>query len=136
MPFSSSRPLSRPRTIMLATIFAGAMVSGAWMLQRGTGKVVPPVQGGRLFDIVRERIATQYVDTFSEAQLYRMALDGVMQELSDPYSAFLPTGSAYAGYRSVHRGIIRASAWRSTFADGFLTVVNPSLRALQSAPVL
>jgi carboxyl-terminal processing protease len=83
-------PLSRPRTVVLAFVFLAVLVTGAWMLQRGTvGNVLPPVHGTMLFDQVRTYVEQRYLDSVGESQAYQMAIRGAIQELDDPNSAFL-----------------------------------------------
>lgn len=89
VPSSPSAP-PRPRTVALGTLFLGAMATGGWMLERGTiASRVTPVNGARLFEHVREHVGTLYIDTIPDPQLYHMAVDGMVAELGDPYSAFL-----------------------------------------------
>jgi carboxyl-terminal processing protease len=101
------------------------MLSGVRMLHRGaTHTMAVPVNGAHLFDDVRAHLSHQYVDTLGDSILYRMAVDGLMAELGDPYSAFLPmqrlkrlaeqTSGTYAGI-----------GLQVDLRDGLVVVVNP-----------
>src|SRR5215831_504448 len=66
-----------------------ALVTGAWLLQRDTGPQGTVYQQARLFDDVLSRVADFYVDSIDERKLYQMAIDGLLDQLHDPYSTFL-----------------------------------------------
>jgi len=72
-------------------VLSCALVSGGWFVERGlVGKTAAsPVNGGRLFDQVFERVSHAYVDTLADSALYRRAVDGLVSELGDPHSAYL-----------------------------------------------
>jgi carboxyl-terminal processing protease len=83
--------LARSRVAGAALVFVLALVSGGWLVQRGTEDRQPSLyQTARLFDEVRARILRDFVDSLSEDQLYRKAVDGVLYELNDPHTRFLP----------------------------------------------
>ena len=79
----------RARAWLTLVIFSGALVTGGWLLQRGLEQSDGEVRRARLFDQVMERVATQFVDTLSEEELYEKAVAGLMRELDDPNSAYL-----------------------------------------------
>jgi carboxyl-terminal processing protease len=125
MAVSLPKPLSRPRTLLLAAILVAAMVSGGWMIQRATGVVIPPpVRGPVLFDQVRMFVEERYLDSTAGERAYRMAIDGALAELGDPYTVFLPperlvqlserTTGNYAGI-----------GLQVDLRDGYIVVVNP-----------
>src|SRR5713101_3845248 len=66
-----------------------ALVTGAWLLQRDASPQGTVYQQARLFDDVLARVADFYVDSIDEKQLYQMAIDGLLDQLHDPYSTFL-----------------------------------------------
>ncbi len=121
-------PLSRPRSALVTLLFMGALVSGVTLLRHGIqrqgGETSAPVNGVRLFDDVHSHLSKLYVDSIVESRLYRMAIDGLMEELGDPYSAFLPperlrrlaeqTSGNYAGL-----------GLQVDLRDGLVVVVNP-----------
>jgi carboxyl-terminal processing protease len=74
----------------VGVIFLAALVTGGWLLQRGTVDNQPSAyQAARLFDEVREFVLRDFVDSLGEDQLYRKAVDGVLYELNDPHTRFL-----------------------------------------------
>src|SRR5688500_7709413 len=79
----------RSRAIIVLAALGGAIVSGGWLLQRGTHTGESVFDRARLFDEVMTHVARYYVDSIPESALYRKAVDGMMGELGDPHSAFL-----------------------------------------------
>src|SRR2546430_14113795 len=81
----------RSRAIVVAAVFASALVSGCWLMQAGyAGTAVNPTARARLFNEVLARVERSFVDTVDEDDLYRKAVDGLLLELHDPHSAYLP----------------------------------------------
>ncbi|HEX6251655.1 MAG TPA: PDZ domain-containing protein, partial [Gemmatimonadaceae bacterium] len=79
------------RVIAVGAVFVLALATGGWLVQRGTrDNQLSAYQTARLFDEVRQHVARDFVDSLSEDQLYRKAVDGVLYELNDPYTRFLP----------------------------------------------
>ena len=93
---------------MVAAVLSGALVTGGWLVQGiggsttlagagrfgalfgGARRASGPVDGRRLLDEVMARVAADYVDTVSTSGLYRKAVDGLLYELRDPHSVYLP----------------------------------------------
>ncbi|MEE8594797.1 MAG: peptidase S41, partial [Gemmatimonadota bacterium] len=65
-----------------------ALVSGGWLLQQGTANEDAYTQS-KLLDEVLRLVAERYVEETEPAELYRMAIDGLLTELGDPYTDFL-----------------------------------------------
>src|SRR4026208_747886 len=62
---------------------------GGWFPQQRAGPAGSVYQQARLFDDVLAHVADYYVDSLDERQLYQMAIDGMLDQLRDPYSVFL-----------------------------------------------
>lgn len=112
------------RIVVLILVGAVSFLSGGWLLQRGAGQAGNVYQRARLFDDVVGYVADHYVDSLGEARLYDMAIDGLLNELGDPYSTFLRpddldelTESTTGNYGGL--GI------RIEVRDGWITVVAP-----------
>ncbi|MCL7972399.1 MAG: S41 family peptidase [marine benthic group bacterium] len=71
------------------TVTIMAMGSGGWLLQQGANAQESTVYRARLFDEVHRLVAERYVEEMDSAELYRMAIDGMLSELGDPYSVFI-----------------------------------------------
>ncbi|MFQ5745824.1 MAG: S41 family peptidase [Gemmatimonadota bacterium] len=65
-----------------------SLASGGWLLQQRSphGDVLLSAQ---MFETVHRYIAERYVDPVDPADLYDMAIDGLLAELGDPYAAFI-----------------------------------------------
>lgn len=79
----------RVRAWMTIIAFSAALVMGGWLLQRGVETTDDGIRSAKLFEQVLEHVATQFVDTLSQEQLYEKAISGLMDELDDPNSAYL-----------------------------------------------
>jgi carboxyl-terminal processing protease len=79
----------RHKGFVVAAVALVAFVSGGWFLQRQTEPAGSVYQQARLFDDVLAHVADYYVDSLDERQLYQMAIDGMLDQLGDPYSVFL-----------------------------------------------
>lgn len=64
-----------------------SLTSGGWLLNQGAGGSVAENQ--RLLEEVHHLIADRFVEEISPSELYRMAIDGMLAELGDPYTSFL-----------------------------------------------
>ncbi|HEX5577540.1 MAG TPA: PDZ domain-containing protein, partial [Gemmatimonadaceae bacterium] len=120
-------PGARSRTITVGTILAMSLVTGGWLLERGTHSGAAPTEAeaARLFDVVFSHVARNYVDSVPEDAMYRMAVEGMLYELEDPYTSLLApeklgrlnetTSGNYAGI-----GI------QADVRDGWIVVIAPT----------
>lgn len=120
----------RTRAISASLLFGTALAVGGWWI--GQERVQPPElsavrtpeQGARLFEQVYGYIATQYVDSLPLDSLYRKAVAGLVEELNDPYSAFLPE-SRMRRLESQIAGHYGGVGMQVDIRDGWLTVMEP-----------
>ncbi|NIM48428.1 MAG: PDZ domain-containing protein [Gemmatimonadales bacterium] len=112
------------RILLLALVGFVSFLSGGWLLQRGTSQAGNVYQRARLFDDVLGYVADYYVDSVGEAQLYDMAIDGLLDRLQDPYARLLRredfdqlTESTTGNYGGL--GI------QIDVRDGWITVIAP-----------
>ncbi len=71
-----------------------ALGSGGWLLEQGVGAQESTVYRARLFDEVHRLVSERYVEEMDSSDLYRMAIDGMLSELGDPYSVFISSDQA------------------------------------------
>ena len=85
------KPGIRSRTISVATLLMFSLVAGGGLLERGThsGTVTTKAEAARLFDEVFTHVYRNYVDSLGAPAMYRMAVDGMLYELEDPYTSLL-----------------------------------------------
>lgn len=120
-------PGARSRTVTVGVVLAISLVTGGWLVERGTRSGTAPTtaEAARLFDAVFSHVANNYVDSLSERVMYRMAVEGMLYELEDPYTRLLgpdqlgrlneTTSGNYAGI-----GI------QADVRDGWIVVIAPS----------
>jgi carboxyl-terminal processing protease len=116
---------TRSRTVIVAGTMLAALVTGGWLLQRGahTGTFTT-YEGARLFESVFRRIQSDYVDTVADSALYRKSVDGMLYELRDPYSTFLPP-DRFARLNETTTGNYAGLGVEVDLRDGWLIVVAP-----------
>ena len=116
---------TRTRTLIVAGTMLGALVTGGWLLQRGahTGTFTA-YEGARLFDNVFRRVQTDFVDTVADSALYQKSVDGMLYELRDPYSTFLPP-ERFARLNESTSGNYAGLGIEVDLRDGWLIVVTP-----------
>ena len=118
-------PSARARTIIIAGTFLGAIVTGGWLLQRGARVgAFTAYEGAQLFESVFRRIQNEYVDAVSDSALYRKSVDGMLYELRDPYSTFLPP-DRFARLNETTSGNYAGLGVEVDLRDGWLIVVAP-----------
>lgn len=116
---------ARARAVIVAGSLLGALVSGGWLLQRGARiGAFTAHEGAQLFDNVFRRVQDEYVDTVSDSALYRKSVDGMLYELSDPYSTFLPP-DRFARLNETTTGNYAGLGLETDLRDGWLIVVAP-----------
>src|SRR5437868_6261249 len=116
---------ARARTMIVAGTLLGALVTGGWLLQRGahTGTFTE-FEGARLFENVFRRVQNDYVDAVSDSALYAKSVDGMLYELRDPYSTFLPP-DRFARLNESTSGNYAGLGVEVDLRDGWLIVVAP-----------
>ena len=83
--------MQRNRLIITLLVLAVGAIAGGWLVQRGLQRTTRPASGGaRLFAAVMERVRDSYVDSLGLDELWRRAAIGLVDELGDPNSTYLP----------------------------------------------
>jgi carboxyl-terminal processing protease len=125
MKFKLPSSSARTRTVIVASTLLGALVTGGWLLQRGarTGTFTT-YEGAQLFESVFRRVQNDYVDPVTDSALYRKSVDGMLYELRDPYSTFLPP-DRFARLSESTSGNYAGLGVEVDLRDGWLIVVAP-----------
>jgi carboxyl-terminal processing protease len=117
--------VNRFRVVPPVVLIIGALVTGMWILGRAVdGDERRAREGAQLLDIVMDKIRQQYVDEVPEEQLWHSAIAGMISELGDPYSAYLPPDRLErlsAATANTYRGVGLTVDVR----DGWITVAQP-----------
>jgi carboxyl-terminal processing protease len=79
----------KKRIVVTTAVAVFAFLSGGWLMQKSGGSHDSVYRNARLFDDVISHVSDFYVDSVGESQLYRMAIDGLLSNLRDPYTGFL-----------------------------------------------
>jgi carboxyl-terminal processing protease len=112
------------RILVLGLVGVVSFVSGGWLLQRGTTQAGNVYQQARLFDDVLGYVADFYVDSVTEADLYDMAIDGLLEQLEDPYARFLRMDDIRELTEST-TGNYGGLGIRIDVRDGWITIIAP-----------
>ena len=114
----------RHKGFVVAAVISAALMSGAWFLQRETEPAGSVYQQARLFDDVLAHVADYYVDSLDERQLYQMAIEGMLDQLHDPYSVFLKPED-FRQLSEATTGNYSGLGIQIDVRDGWITVVAP-----------
>ncbi len=109
----------RPGMVLLVSV-----LTGGWLMQQGVAEGAQSRTGSRVFDQVMSLVRQTYVDPVEDDALYESAIEGMIQELGDPNSAFLEAPEAdnlsirtQGEYGGVGLEIVER--------DGYVTVLSP-----------
>jgi carboxyl-terminal processing protease len=116
---------ARARSVIVAGTLLVSLVTGGWLVQRGahTGTFTA-FEGERLFEDVFRQVQNDFVDPVTDSALYRKSVDGMLYELRDPYSTFLPP-DRFARLNETTSGNYAGLGLEVDLRDGWLIVVAP-----------
>jgi carboxyl-terminal processing protease len=118
-------PELRSRTLTVAALLAASLVTGGWLIVRGThDTAATPAEAERLFDDVFAHIERFYVDSVGRPTLYRKAVEGMLYELEDPYTALLAPDKL-GGLNETTSGKHAGVGIQVDMRDGWLMVITP-----------
>jgi carboxyl-terminal processing protease len=112
------------RVIITSAVAVAAFFSGGWLMQQGGQRSTSVYQQARLFDDVLSHISDYYVDSLDQRRLYRMAIDGMLRELRDPYTGFLD-GRELRALSEQTTGNYGGVGLQIEVRDGAIVVVAP-----------
>ena len=112
------------KVAIVAAVAVVALATGGWLLQRENTPAGSVYQQARLFDDVLARVADFYVDSLDEKQLYQMAIDGLLDQLHDPYSTFLKPNDFHS-LTEATSGEYGGLGIQIDVRNGWITVIAP-----------
>ena len=113
------------RKVVIVTAVAGlALATGGWLLQHEATPAGTVYQQARLFEDVLAHVADYYVDSIDERRLYQLAIDGMLDQLHDPYSVFLKRDD-FKALNEATTGNYGGLGIQIEVRDGWITVVAP-----------
>jgi carboxyl-terminal processing protease len=102
-----------------------AAITGGWFLQRGVDRAENVYVKVRLFQEVVDRVESSFVDEVAPERLYNSAIEGILEDLNDPYSSFL-AASDYENLRIQGiEGDYGGVGLEVVERNGYVTVVSP-----------
>lgn len=105
-------------------VLAGAALLGGWFLQEGVARDENVYVQTRVFQEVVDFVSTQYVEEVPPEEIYRSAIDGMLDELGDPHSSFI-RAREYEDLRIRTEGDYGGVGLEVVERDGRVTVVGP-----------
>ncbi len=118
----------RSRAIIAAALFIGVLSMGGWWAGRDLAAskkpARPTVAGAHLFDQVISAVALQYVDSLDPTLIYNKAVNGLLHELKDPYTAFLGEDRLRRLNEQIS-GTYAGVGLRMDVRDGWPVVIEP-----------
>ncbi len=107
--------------LLVATI---ALVTGGWFLQQGAEQGSNVYFQANLFNEVLHHVQDKFVDQKSPSDLYKMAIDGMLEELGDPHTTFM-SGDDYGRLMIETQGEYGGVGMEIGSRDGWITVIAP-----------
>lgn len=78
------------RTLAVAVALGTSLVGGGWVIGRGLHVRETDFTSARLFDTVLGHVRSFFVDSIADSTLFEHAMVGMLRELNDPYTLYLP----------------------------------------------
>ncbi len=124
-PHEERRLSIRRSLVAPIVVVAVAALAGGWLLQRGVDRAQNVYVRVRLLQEVADRVESSYVDEVDKDRLYKSAIEGIIQDLHDPYSSFM----AATDYENLRiegiEGDYAGIGLEVTERNGRVTVVSP-----------
>ncbi|MGQ0813667.1 MAG: S41 family peptidase [Gemmatimonadota bacterium] len=111
-------------TIAPLILAAIALVTGGWFLQRGADQERNVYYQANLFNEVLHRVSEQFVDQKEPSALYKMAIDGMLEELGDPHTVLM-TAEDHSRLMIETQGEYGGVGMEIDQRDGWITVISP-----------
>ena len=99
-------------------------MAGGWLLQEGAARADNVYVRVRVLQEVVDRVSNSFVDEVERDRLYNSAIDGLIRDLGDPHSSFLPA-SDYEDLRIRTEGEYGGVGLEVADRGGYVTVVSP-----------
>ena len=101
-----------------------ALGTGGWFLQRGADQEQNIYANSQLFEDVLHRVSSSFVDKKDTGELYRKAIDGMLEELGDPHSTFM-AAKDYERLRTETEGEYGGIGIQIGKRGDYVTVISP-----------
>lgn len=101
-----------------------AVLAGGWFLQKGVSQEKNVYFQVRLFEEVVGHVMSSFVDPVDREDIYQSAIDGLLRELGDPNTSFMPAPDA-DNFRIRMEGEYGGVGLEVVGRDGWVTVITP-----------
>ncbi len=105
-------------------VVALSIAAGGWLLQEGVDRSANLYTQVRVLQEVVDRVTSSFVEEVDQETLYQSAIDGLIRDLDDPHSSFLPARD-YEDLRIRTEGEYGGVGLEVIDRDGYVTVVSP-----------
>ncbi|MFQ5745823.1 MAG: S41 family peptidase [Gemmatimonadota bacterium] len=99
-----------------------SLAAGGWLLQRSGTAQESVLFKAHLFEEVHRLVAERYVEPMDPAELYDMAIEGMLEKLGDPYTSYLDRDE-YGDLELSTTGNYGGLGIRIKQNDGWITVM-------------
>ncbi|MDH5803681.1 MAG: S41 family peptidase [Gemmatimonadota bacterium] len=110
--------------MVTVAVLLASFILGGWLLGRNRAEDRDLYLSAERLDQVVDLIGESYVDSLDAAELYGLALDGMLDALGDPYTSIL-RGEELRSMRMGLEGDYDGVGLRIEMADGWLMVITP-----------
>ena len=101
-----------------------SVAAGGWLLQQGVDRAENVYVRVRVLQEVVDRVESSFVDEVDASRLYDSAIDGLIRDLGDPHSSFMPA-SEFEDLRIRTEGEYGGVGLEVVDRNGYVTVVSP-----------
>ena len=101
-----------------------SVAAGGWLLQQGVDRAENVYVRVRVLQEVVDRVETSFVEDVDVSSLYNSAIDGLIRDLGDPHSSFMPA-SQFEDLRIRTEGEYGGVGLEVVQREGWVTVVSP-----------
>ena len=105
-------------------VVAVSVLTGGWLLQQGVDRAENVYVRVRVLQEVVDHVESSFVNEVTTEALYNSAIDGLIRDLGDPHSSFLPA-SDYEDLRIRTEGEYGGVGLEVVDRNGYVTVVTP-----------
>lgn len=129
LPDAPRSTRTRTRAVLATGLFVGLLSLGGWWAGRDLSPTAPPPRrlgggGAHLFDQVVGAVTMRYVDSLDVTTIYDKAVNGMLKELKDPYTAFLKE-DRLRRLNEQMSGTYTGVGLQMDVRDGWPTVIEP-----------
>ncbi len=128
LPDAPPAPRRPVRALVAAVGFGGVLAVGGWWAGRDLTSATPPVRaplgGARLFDQVAAAVAQKYVDSLPADTIFAKSVAGMLNELDDPFTSFLPE-ERLRRLNEQMNGTFSGVGMQVDIRDGWPVVIEP-----------